>query len=324
MKPLTRIRIIIFALMIFGAFANFALNEWGLSIITYCELAITLSFLADIVLELLISIKRKEKIKFSKFQLIITIGFILMNLLFIFLKMEGQAILGMAFFILWGLLLLSIFCESIYDLIKKQDNQNKFEHFFLAMFFYGLYFKNNHFPGANLLLVFGVFFLIPHYVFTTIQFYKTHFRLSKQLVTVLTFGSIATILLGISNLFKTMHWPFGTIILYIALIPTAVMLFGALKWKFIYNNETINIFKGLRLFKSQIILLFYLNSILIGYKYLVAKKIAPDFKTQALPAVIYKLRESGLKTDEQILEHDIIMEVYFEFVDHAKKNGFVK
>ena len=54
MKPITRIRIILFALMIFGSFANFALNEWGNTLIVWCEVLMALSFLGDITITYII------------------------------------------------------------------------------------------------------------------------------------------------------------------------------------------------------------------------------------------------------------------------------
>jgi len=325
MKVSTRIRIIIFALMIFGAFANFALNEWGLTIITYCELAITFSFISDVLIVYFEKVKKLERIRFSQLQLTLGIVFILLNIVFVsFSKMPEM--MGIFFFLIWGLFALSIVSEAIYDLIKKQDNHNNYEHFVLAMFFYGLYFRNMAFPGAAALMILCVLLLVPYYFTTTIQFFKLNFKSGKTLVAVLAIGSICTIFLGITFLAKTLHWPQGfiNIVFYSACFLCLFMLASLIKWNFLFKEEKINIFQGLKLFQNQIILLFYISSLFLGYKYLVAKKIAPDFRSQALPAAIYKIRESGITTDEKILEHENLMRAYNNFVEQAKKNGFVK
>ena len=69
MKAITRIRIILFALMVFGAFANFALNEWGNTLIVLCEVLMALSFIVDIVITLVERVKVKNKTKVSYTQL---------------------------------------------------------------------------------------------------------------------------------------------------------------------------------------------------------------------------------------------------------------
>ena len=57
MKPITRIRIVLFALMIFGSFANFALNEWGITLIVWCEILMAASFLGEIIASIIKNIK---------------------------------------------------------------------------------------------------------------------------------------------------------------------------------------------------------------------------------------------------------------------------
>src|ERR1035437_8033568 len=61
MQPLTRFRIIIFALMIFGAFASFAQNEWGNLLVFWCQLIIGGTFVYEIKNLLLSNINNKNK-----------------------------------------------------------------------------------------------------------------------------------------------------------------------------------------------------------------------------------------------------------------------
>ena len=327
MKPLTRIRIILFSLMIFGAFANFALNEWGLRIITIAELLMALSFLGDNALVMSQRIKNSERKTWSKVQLFLLAGFALFNLGMILPALSGNEIIGISLLINLSAILLMMITEAIYDLIKRKENRNCYENFFLAMFCYGLYFKNMAWPGASAILIFSVLFLLPYYLTTTIQFFRANYKSGLLLVTILAIGCLATILLGITNLGKTMHWPnsFVSVFFYSGMGLTLPMLLGLLKWKYDFNSERISIFKGLRLFKTQIVLIYFIVFITVSYKYLVVRKIAPDFYSQSLPSVIYKMRESSnFDTHEVITEYEKILDAYHAFVDHSEKNGFVK
>lgn len=327
MKPLTRIRIILFALMIFGAFANFALNEWGLSIITIAELFMALSFLGDNAQVMYQRIKNSERKRWSQVQLILLISFALFNLIMALPMASNNEILGITLLIVWGGIFIMMITEALYDLIKRKANLNCYENFFLAMFCYALYFKNMAWPGAGLILVFSVLLLLPYYLTTTVQFFKANYKSGISLVTILAIGCMATILLGITNLAKTMHWPssFVSVFFYFGMGLTLLMLLGLIKWKYDFNGERISIVKGLRLFKTKIVLIYFMMFIVISYKYLVAKKIAPDFYSQSLPSVIYKLRElPNFDSHEKIAEYESIIDAYRAFIDHSEQNGFVK
>src|SRR4051812_12966100 len=50
MKALFRFRIILFAFSVFGAFANFAQNQWGITVIQMCHATLALSFLLEALL----------------------------------------------------------------------------------------------------------------------------------------------------------------------------------------------------------------------------------------------------------------------------------
>ena len=322
MKPITRIRIVLFALMIFGSFANFALNEWGITLIIWCEILMAASFLGEIIA----SIIKNIKINYRKKLSILMLSLICAILFFVFLittlvliskevsdifpKMLGSSFLG---------LILIIIIEALYDFFKKIENQGNYESFFLFILFLALIFKNNSWPGTDIMFVFSILFLVPYFITTTFKFFKENYKSGKALVIVLTIGSIATVLLGLTFMMKTMHWPFADTFFYIATIVTLIMIGGALKWKYIFNGTKINILQGLRLFKTNIILLFFMLFVFTSYKYFAIVKLAPDFYSADYPESYYNYRNIN-KWDKAIE----IRDAYGNFIQKAEENGFIK
>jgi hypothetical protein len=325
MKPITRIRIVLFALMIFGSFANFALNEWGNTLIIWCEILMATSFLGEVVFTLFKNIKINYRKKYS----VLLLSFVGATLLFVgilialtnFSKVNSELIpimLGITFLVL----ILIIIIEALYDFFKKYKNQGTYESFFLCMFFIGLFFKNSRFKGSDILLLLGVLLLVPYFITSTIKFFKENYKSGKALVIVLTFGSITTILLGLAYMMKTMHWPFANFFFYTATAMTLVMIGGAIKWKYVFNGEKINILQGLRLFKTNVILLFFMLFVFTNYKHFVILKLAPDFYSADYPESYYKLRSSFDR--EAWNKAYEIRSAYDNFVQKAEENGFIK
>jgi hypothetical protein len=322
MKPITRIRIILFALMIFGSFANFALNEWGITLIIWCEILMAASFLWEVVVSSIVSLRNPLK---RKLNLVLLGVFGLLCIIFLFTltniatPQTSEEKLG--FFIAFTLLtlLVLIIINALYDFFKKIENQGNYESFFLFILFLALVFKNNSWPGTDIMFIFSILFLVPYFITTTFKFFKENYKSGKALVIVLTIGSIATVLLGLTFLMKTMHWPFADTFFYIATIVTLIMIGGALKWKYIFNGTKINILQGLRLFKTNIILLFFMLFVFMSYKHFAILKLAPDFYSADYPESYYNYRNIN-KWDKAIE----IRDAYGNFVQKAEENGFIK
>jgi hypothetical protein len=322
MKPITRTRIILFALMIFGSFANFALNMWGITLIVCCQGLMALSFLGEIVISLFKNIKTNYRKKLS-FLLLSFVGatllfLVILSALTIFSKVNSALIpimLGITFLALIGLIII----DALYSFFKKLENQGIYESFFLCTFFISVIFKNNRYPGSDVLLLLGILLLVPYFITTTIRFFKVNYKFGKPLVIVLTFGSIATVFLGLAYLMKTQHWPFADISFYIASAMILVMIVGAIKWNYIFNGEKINIMQGLQLFKTNVILLFFMLVIRTSYSVI---QIGPRYYSADYPASVNKLiaiekKEASNKAIE-------IAHAYDNFIQKAEENGFIK
>jgi len=187
MKPITRIRIILFALMIFGSFANFALNDWGNTLIICCEVLMTISFITDIVIVLIERFKLKLRLKVSAGQLVL-ISIMLLSIILIFITKNffnsTPEIIPMATLISFLALGVIIIIEALYDFFKKIESEGNYESFFLFIFFTALVFKNFSWPGTGPMLVFSILFLVPYFVTTTIKFFKQNYKLGKPLVVI--------------------------------------------------------------------------------------------------------------------------------------------
>jgi hypothetical protein len=322
MKPITRIRIILFALMIFGSFANFALNEWGITLIVCCQSLMALSFLAEIVISLFKNIKTNYRKKLS-FLLLSFVGatllfLVILSALTIFSKVNSALISIMPGITFLALLVL-IIIDALYSFFKKLENQGIYESFFLCTFFISVIFKNNRYPGSDVLLLLSVLLLVPYFITTTIRFFKVNYKSGKSLVIVLTFGSMATVLLGIAYMMKTQHWPFADISFYIASAITLVMIVGAIKWTYVFNGSSINILQGLQLFKTNIILIFFMLAIRTSYSVI---QIGPRYYSALYPASYNKL--IAIEKKEAWDKAIEIRDAYGNFIQKAEENGFIK
>ncbi|MBK7184057.1 MAG: hypothetical protein IPH89_14700 [Bacteroidetes bacterium] len=207
MKVSTRIRIILFALMIFGAFANFALNDWGNTIIVWCEVLMAISFIGEIAEVSYKRIQNNYRKKLSSIVLILLISITLLVMASVLEILFTKSLSDIIPIILISLIILVVIVisEALFDFFKNIESQGIYESLFLCMFFVSTVFKNASLPGASIILVLSILFLVPYFVTSTVKFFKENYNFGKALIIVLTFGSFSALLLGVFNLLKTMH-----------------------------------------------------------------------------------------------------------------------
>lgn len=81
---------------------------------------------------------------------------------------------------------------------------------------FGAFFKIMHWPGANVLMILGLSAM--SFVFLPLMFtLKIREKQDKKDKLILGIGSVVTVLISLSALFKIMHWPFATILIYLSL-----------------------------------------------------------------------------------------------------------
>lgn len=122
------------------------------------------------------------------------------------------------------------FCKSeLWEIEEETINLLIFKHYYamkkimiisgaIAAFatIFGAFFKVMHWPGANVLMLSGL--AIMSFVFLPLMFtLKIKEKDSRKDKFILGTGSVIATLIGISALFKIMHWPYASILIYITL-----------------------------------------------------------------------------------------------------------
>jgi len=134
-----------------------------------------------------------------------------------------------------------------------QDETNRlltFKHYYIMnatmkisgyisslMILFGAFFKFNHWPGANILLVFGVFlFAVLFLPLLFILKFKSTAENNRSVV-LSTIGFIAALAISAGVLFRIMHWPNSRLMI---IIGCALLVLGYLPVYFIsvYKNTT--------------------------------------------------------------------------------------
>lgn len=226
------------------------------------------------------------------------------------------------------LIAFSYFIEGVLHLrsrlkIGKAYNEGSaFENFCLGFLFFGFVMKNLWFPGSGPVLILSAFFLLLFYIVQNVKFYRVNRSKGILLVSLLTLGSFTAVILGISIVFKIMHWPGSAMLYFIGFGFSLVMIAGAAKWNFDYDNKRINVLKALSLLKNNIILLYFLTFTVSTFAILGSWGYAPRFYSQKLPQSIEKYRTAG---DNRSLEKaNKVIDSYIDFERNCFENGFLK
>lgn len=323
MKALNRIRIMLFALMVFGAFANFAQNEWGNTVITICQGLIALTFIWESFALLIKRIKAKQHNMFNVLVITVIVSMFLSYLvgLIILHQNLNYFILANGIALLFLFIILAV--NEVVMFVQKKSGlmpiTGVYESFFLGMFFCGLMSKNFLLPGSNVVIFLSMAALILYFTIVMFRFFISNYKKGLAIISILSIGTTATILMGAAYLFKVMHWPGANIMFYVVLVFTAIMMLATIKWKYEFENKKINVLKAMQMLNKNI-LLFYFVSLTFGVYYQLASVgIAPKFYSQRLPSEVNKYIDE--REDEKAEE---LRNAYVNFIERAEKNGFLK
>lgn len=239
----------------------------------------------------------------------------------------------------WGNVLITV-CEALVSLAfiidgifhlknrlrigKSYAEGSFYECMFLGLLFLGFVFRNMWWPGTSLILIACTFALTPFYCIQIIKFYRNNVGKGRILVTLLTVGSITTLILGLSIVFKIMHWPFATLMYYVGFGLTLIMMAGSAKWTFDYDHKKINVISALSLLKNNIILLYFLTFSISTFGIMAAWGYAPKFYSQKLPQAVEIEREKGKNNSQANLKAEEMAINYFTFEEECYKNGFLE
>lgn len=149
MKKINNIKYILLSLIVFGSFANFAHNEYGLIIVRFSMLSLCLALLAESI---------TAKIKLKSYYLFTEAFFLMLFLLGYFFKMQHWP--GAGIILIVSALFLTVFymISGIRMVIKERKNSLTISllafcvYFWVALVFAGWLFKLQHYPGGGMLL----------------------------------------------------------------------------------------------------------------------------------------------------------------------------
>jgi hypothetical protein len=324
MKLFTISRVTIFFLIIFGAFANFAQNDWGNTIIRTGELLIALLFLVEYCVVLFSRIRNKEARYFNVLQLLLAFAFFVVPVcISMTASLESDKFVNFYSFLWLAYLLIPITDFALclrFQQKRRSYTAGAFEAFFLFLSFLGMFLRNIHMPLAGPLLVLSnLFMAVPFYIYTTVAFARKNLKDGPFLITVLIIGSLSAIILGLAGGFKIMHLPGGTGLQEVGLLLTILMLLGAMRWQFKFKGERVSILRALSLFETRIVQVYIALLIFMSHFYLVKNGLAPAFYERQFPPMVRELQVKG--KDAQANE---VIEAYLGFEDDARKNGFLK
>jgi len=294
MKTLNNIKYILMFIIVFGFFANFAQNEYGLTLALYSLLTCMLIFIADTIyyrIKEKPTIPKKERSKVSRwlYNLSPIVALICISIEIIFVSDE--------FNIPDLTLMLTSFAAVIITFVYSSIYRPQFyESLFLVLFCIGMLFKNLHYPGAGVLMVIACMGLVIYfYTIGTIQ-YKEIKKENKWLaISVFCFLQILSIsFLGF--MFKMMHWPGAnmanpiiTVFLMFILIPIVI------RKKFRFKGTRIVLWDRIKIIKGNSKLLFLFFSLSSIWWILLVADIAPNLYSITYPNAMYKFPENNDK-----------------------------
>jgi hypothetical protein len=199
------------------------------------------------------------------------------------------------------------------DITKKRGNRilTNFERFFIFLFFIANFFKAMHWPGGGILLVFSCGFIL---IFAFIRLNGTYVKPEVKIPSILTliFYFLTIMLLSSGVLFKTMHWPFGGILITLGFIGFILVLILGVTQK-ISVDEKNQLRHHITAKYSAANFVFFYFGVWSIYIVLAQNNFAPKFYSSQNPYVYEKLLEEG-KRDEAELIHqnysDLLQGIY--------------
>jgi len=121
-----------------------------------------------------------------------------------------------------------------------------------------------------------------------------------------------------------MHWPGANTMFYVSAFFTLIMIIVSSKWKFEYDNDTINLFGALKLLSPNLIFIYFFAFTCAAYGYLNILGIVPNFYSEELPPAVAKYMSEGDQNVEKSFKADELKTTYYNFIERSEKNGFLK
>ena len=227
MKTLNSLITISLCLTILGFFANFAQNDYGLQLVAYCMLIISILLYA----KAFILIKHKKVLRAG---LLLAYVCLFVTAIIINKGLRDFVIIPVALYALFFPTLIIPLIITITE-FKKENKTRLFPYYFavfIGLFCWGNYSKISHYGGATMAVVCGGFIILP-ILFRVINLIKKGI---KEKIAIHFAEVFLLLFIGLNIdgfIFKINHWPFSKIITNISFsffgLMLIVLIFSKLK-----------------------------------------------------------------------------------------------
>jgi len=262
--------------------------------------------------------KEKRKKKLSRILVIIAIisG---CSLYFLINSSNNRMSTTILMFTLASSILLSV--STIYLVIISNQIRPLFlESLYLFLYCLSMLLKLNHFPGSSVILLLSTVLLLCFYISSVSINFESEKKLNKSSAWFLLIAFLIIILNLTGTLFKTMHWPGGNMMGYLA---TFLLLFIGVslvfRKQFTYPNGKISLLKLMGKIKGNFSLILIFYTIATIYFALSIFNLGPKFYSNSKPAAMEKLWDNA-KVEIAIPKYFIYFEAYNKFLDHRSES----
>ena len=291
MKSIEKLKYILLGLIILGFFANIAQNDYGMRIVLWSLISISLVFLSETVYY---GLKEKPPFPLEKpFPKVKIIGGIIGILAAFFILFFGpfgdggliNFLVGFIFLVSSIALLIQIFSR-----IKPMF----IESFSLFIYSTSFMFKMNHYAGASILMVLSSLFLICYFTIISIRFFVREKRMNIRAAGLFQILFLFIIMSLIGSVFKMQHWTGADIVVLstmsLSIIVLVCLLFNL---KFKYPSGKISLLKMIGSIKGNFSLLFIFYVLTAIHLLLFRANIAPSFYSDNKPIAMIRLSDNN-------------------------------
>ncbi|MGZ3940747.1 MAG: hypothetical protein ACXVOH_00690 [Bacteroidia bacterium] len=317
MKAVSQIRNVLFAISILGAFANYAQNDYGMSVIMLSDLLIaSMLLIATLMIENSLWKEKRSKTIFIIAAVVVIFVMNICNVVGVY-EIGGTDIIGIIMFTLLGIVLVETGIVIVADKKLSNPSQRSYalESFGGCLLFLFFFLKGMHWAGASPMLLVGSGSLCILYISRVVKSIRIEFSKGKTLALFAGLFYLSSFLAIVAYLFKNMHWPGSN---FLVVIASALLIFILIplifNFKFSHGEEKIGVRSYLKRANSITLFVFIFTNYFAFFMTLQVFGIGPRFYSLQRPPALQKM------IDKSTGDNDPKVEAYFENYDNFIHN----
>lgn len=314
MKQINALIIILLCLIVIGFFANFAQNDYGMQMVSfsclllsvlfyfktysevkprkYFNIFLLLSILCGLRLVISIGTETSENISFADMNVYIFLAAIL---IFLFVPM----------------LIIPIWLSILErKLNSKTITINYFLNLFVAMFCLSIYLKGKSLAGAGVITVMSGFVIFPM-LFVSI---KMIIKAINEKAILYLLSSFSYLFIGVNLVafvFKSQHWPGSNLFLYTAFLIFGLFVLTILLFK--YRGNSISLFWNENVFTVKTLIITFI--VTTTYVNFMRMNLVPGIYSNFRPKGFQELVNSSDKFTKQGKANTNKAEIYRKYYE---------